>query len=395
MLGQDNHFAGSGFGSGPRQITRQHNVLLANVYGPSTYPAGCPLAERPCPSFFPVSDPCEQVVGLPCGSKGYMDTEHYEAKGFLTSFSSGGIAVLSDLAGSTSGAASDIEGLLIALNYNGTIDNTGVLHHPNNSVNTWNPDARALSSAKWDDDGSSVLPPLQTPIQRQLVATLTTNAALASNRATPHLLSALGDSKLSGLLKQRGLPELAALPPAELLARLRAEAAVSEITHNLALGNGSVGRHGPQACVECDGWAPGDDSGMSRTPLFAMETLPSLWALGVDGSVSPRDVAGWMRGADSVECGILGCPAFTGSLPGDASGGSPARPPYWPRDATEAQERPIYAVLDLHKLDAGVPDFGPVAIVMNRTSIAPLTALMPADMGLWARESRPLLLACA
>ena len=157
----DNHFAGSGFGSGPRQITRQHNVLLANVYGPSTYPAGCPLAERPCPSFFPVSDPCEQVVGLPCGSKGYMDTEHYEANGFLTSFSSGGIAVLNDLAGSTSGAASDIENALIALNYNGTIDNAGVLHHPNNSVNTWNPDARTLSSrrtAKWDDDGTYVLP---------------------------------------------------------------------------------------------------------------------------------------------------------------------------------------------------------------------------------------------
>ena len=70
-------------------------------------------------------------------------------------------------------------------------------------------------TAKWDDAGTSVLPPLQTPIQRQLVATLTKNAALASNRATPHLLSALGDPKLSVLLRQRGLPELAALPPAE------------------------------------------------------------------------------------------------------------------------------------------------------------------------------------
>jgi hypothetical protein len=235
---------------------------------------------------------------------------------------------------------------------------------------------------------SGALPPRQTHIQEQLVAKLTANAALASSRATPKLLAALGDRELSRLLTQRGLPELAALPPAELLVRLRAEAAVSEITHNLAIGNGSVGRHQQQPCIACDGWAPGDDGGMSRTPLMEMETLPSLWTLGELGYVSPSNVAGWMRGADSVECGILGCPRFTGALPSAARDDPPARPPYWPRDSTEARTRPIYAVLDLHKLDVGVPDFGPVAIVMNRSSIAPLTALMPADMGLWAPACR-------
>ena len=57
-------------------------------------------------------------------------------------------------------------------------------------------------------------------------------------------------------------------------------------------------------------------------------------------------------------------------------------------DEGAALNRPIYAVLDMNKIDVGVPDFGPVAIVMNRTSIAPLTALMPVDMGLWAPACR-------
>jgi len=45
-----NHMSGSAFGSGPREITRQHNVVIGNAFGPSSYPAGCALSERPCPS---------------------------------------------------------------------------------------------------------------------------------------------------------------------------------------------------------------------------------------------------------------------------------------------------------------------------------------------------------
>lgn len=137
-----NHFANSGFGSGPRKITRQHNVMLANVYGPSSYPAGCPVAERPCPSWFPVDDPCVQVVGLPCGSNGYVDAKNYRAHGFLDSFSSGDIAVLNDLGNSSSGFGGDVENALVALNYNGTIDNNGVGNNSSNSVFAWNPDGR-------------------------------------------------------------------------------------------------------------------------------------------------------------------------------------------------------------------------------------------------------------
>jgi hypothetical protein len=222
------------------------------------------------------------------------------------------------------------------------------------------------------------LPARQTNTQRALVGRLTAAARVASSAASPVLMAALDDPEFRRILHQRGLPQLAAASSAMLLAQLRAEAAAAEITHNLALGNGTV-RHGK--CVACDGWAPGADAGMTRTPLFAIDTLPSLWTLGLLGYADPGEVSGWMHGADAVECGVLGCPAFQGSLSQPQRVG---RPPYWPANKSEALNRPIYAVLDLNKIDVGVPDFGPVAIVMNRSTIAPLTALMPVDMGLWA-----------
>ena len=61
-----NHFNGVGTGSLPASQT--YNVILANVLGPSDYPAGCPEDKRPCPSFCPVNDTCQEVVGLPCGT---------------------------------------------------------------------------------------------------------------------------------------------------------------------------------------------------------------------------------------------------------------------------------------------------------------------------------------
>ena len=75
-----NHFAGISPGSDTAQsplIT--FNVILANVLGPSSYPAGCSLAQRPCPSYCPVNDSCAQFVGLPCGTCHYMDQKSVSA----------------------------------------------------------------------------------------------------------------------------------------------------------------------------------------------------------------------------------------------------------------------------------------------------------------------------
>ena len=123
-------------------VTCGDNVVLANVLGPSDYPAGCPLDKRPCPSYCPVNDTCSEVVGLPCGTCHYIDTKTYEAHGFGIGSSIGIMAVLNDLGGSSNAASGrGVEESLVALNYNGTIDNSDT--SPNTSAYSFNPDAKS------------------------------------------------------------------------------------------------------------------------------------------------------------------------------------------------------------------------------------------------------------
>ena len=127
-----------GVTTGSAQWGPTFNVLIGNRFGPSTYPAGCPMAERPCPSYCPVPKifPCH-----------YTDDASYEASphGFGVAGTSGSIAVLNNLAGSSSGVLNErVVDCLVALNFNGTIDNSGCAKRPpnlNSSVFSWNPDA--------------------------------------------------------------------------------------------------------------------------------------------------------------------------------------------------------------------------------------------------------------
>ena len=145
----DNHMEGisSGANLGHEQT---YNVLMANVLGPNNYPAGCPLAKRPCPSFCPVNATCSP---LPCGWCHYVDEKTYETHthGFTIGGSSwarresGTIAILNDLGGGSGGAGDGrVDQVLVALNFNGVIDNTGVADDGpdvNSSLFSFNPDA--------------------------------------------------------------------------------------------------------------------------------------------------------------------------------------------------------------------------------------------------------------
>lgn len=146
-----NHWNGVGTGTDAKH-TQHHNVILANVLGPSDYPAGCPENKRPCPSYCPVNDTCQEVVGLPCGTCHYLDQKGYSAQGMGISGSHGIIAVLNDLGGSSSSASGrGVVNALVALNYNGSIDNSG--NATNTSTFSFNPEAnngtvRALTSVQ-------------------------------------------------------------------------------------------------------------------------------------------------------------------------------------------------------------------------------------------------------
>ena len=132
------------------------------------------------------------------------------------------------------------------------------------------------------------------------------------------------------------------------------------------------------ACTYAVGWSPGNCQGMPRTPFFNLTSLGSLWTLGYERYVAPEVVRDWMGEPDTFEVGALGCDSFTSTLPGVGGGGN------WPRSKAEAAERPIYAVLDLKKVDVGVPDFGPIAVVFNRSAVQSSTVFMPADTGEWS-----------
>jgi hypothetical protein len=155
------------------------------------------------------------------------------------------------------------------------------------------------------------------------------------------------------------------------------------------------------------GWSVGNCEGMPRTPIFQLSTLDNLWCLGVHRYVQPKEVVDWMGGPDTFEVGALGCDPFTGSMPPPfATTTAPTRergvPPSayaregdirgrhrtettgtllptvaatvsWPANVAQARERPIYAVLDLKKIDVGIPDFGPVCVPQPLSTLTPLT----------------------
>jgi hypothetical protein len=127
--------------------TQTHNVLIDNVLGPSNFPVGCPLAQRPCPSYCPVNDSCSEVVGLPCGTCHYMDSKDYAEHGMTIGASHGTIAVLNNLGGSLHNSASGrtVVDALVALNYNGSLDTSD--RSPNTSAYAFNPDANINTSS--------------------------------------------------------------------------------------------------------------------------------------------------------------------------------------------------------------------------------------------------------
>ena len=121
-----------------------HPVLSATLCDISLCSiSGCPIDKRPCPSYCPVKDSCEQVVGLPCGTCHYIDQKDYEAHGFGIGSSNGIITVLNDLGGSVSSASGrGVQGALVALNYNGVVDNSDKT--ANTSAFSWNPPPREV-----------------------------------------------------------------------------------------------------------------------------------------------------------------------------------------------------------------------------------------------------------
>ena len=75
------------------------------------------------------------------------------------------------------------------------------------------------------------IPPAQSAEQAAVFQRAAALAKAASSAATPLLLEALALPSISAALKGCGVPQLAALAPAQLLERIDAEIAVTETVH--------------------------------------------------------------------------------------------------------------------------------------------------------------------
>ena len=202
------------------------------------------------------------------------------------------------------------------------------------------------------------VPPVQTKFQHDLVQRVRAAAEPASAAATPLLLAALDAAPFRAALTAccADHPSGVANESApQLLARLREEVRVAELTHNFnANSSGS--------------W----EGDVNITTAAALPYLPNLWSLqflNLTEKVSQRE-------EDLAEVYIMG---FT---PFDDRGGAPvgaAAPP----DFASASARPLYVAHNMLGLATGNPTFGDVAMVLRPSVVQPMALVAPVDTGNW------------
>ena len=195
----------------------------------------------------------------------------------------------------------------------------------------------------------------QTPGQAAATQRLGAAAGPASSQSLQGLLRLLDSPAVRGNLSAMCCPDLAALPAAELWARMRAEIQSVEIIHGFP-ADASLG--GTDNIIDVD--------------LELMSTLgyfPNQWQIAQglcpvpDPATSNRSCAegrleGWLAPADATETSIVGLPPFTAPNPWGLRG-------QWPASFAEASGRVTYTLLNLHRLDM-VTEYGQVRYDLGR-----------------------------
>ena len=173
-----------------------------------------------------------------------------------------------------------------------------------------------------------------TPVQESVMAKLEMTAKMASAAATQSVLDAFDDPMFRGLLKKALSPtEVTTLDPtvpaSDMLRRFRAEVAVAEAVHSFD-----------------SAWLSGAD--LTLAERLNTSYLQNLWQYQVTAgkaSAAVADRAGF-GAMHSAEVGVFGFPPFTGRRDGDPNW--PAG--VWQANMSEAQDRPIYTILNLRKI---------------------------------------------
>jgi hypothetical protein len=208
-------------------------------------------------------------------------------------------------------------------------------------------------------------PTTVSPSQRALFQRWDGVAAALAEQATAGVLAALDDPVFRANLSSLHSGGAAALPAAQLLEEIEAQWAVSEVVHQF---DAAVESPVP----ECNNCLDVDLQMMSTTSW-----LYNGWEVALQRSrdyFPDATLSGWL-GGEAIYESQLGYPPF-----GNGSFEPGLR---WPTGIAQAAERPIYTAVNSRRVDAGVPGFGSVSLVLSPKLARDATVLAPTDSGMY------------
>jgi hypothetical protein len=187
-------------------------------------------------------------------------------------------------------------------------------------------------------------------------------AAVASQRATPKLLELLDDPDFRRRFATV-VPFLAGLSAAQLLERYRNEVAVTEITHNFPAAHELATFNSVDVDLRL----------LANASYFWNQwEIQYAYPEWTDKDTTME----WMVPAAATEMGLYKMKAFTGESPFDIHGLGG-----WPATYAEASERLVYTSFNQYRTDIGVDEFGPIAVLFDRSYIQNMTVLSAVDTG--------------
>ena len=206
-------------------------------------------------------------------------------------------------------------------------------------------------------------PPMVTPNQRASIARLASAARAQS--ASPQTAAVLAALLADGRFRAELAPALRGLPPGTLLQRYRAELQVAEIAHGFPARNDPSQNNALDLDIAMASEAEWFYNQWQLPVLFPRRERAAQWEL-----------ISYLAPAAAAEVGLWGLRPFSAPVPLDA-----VWPGGFPANLSEASDRMVYNVANLHRLDFPSYLWGDVAVVFNNSDVLPHTLFMPMDSG--------------
>ena len=214
-------------------------------------------------------------------------------------------------------------------------------------------------------------PPLQSPVQKAVMASTAKAACAASAKAAPALLALLESADFSAALGGC-CPELQGCSPAELLQLYSAQVAVTEVAH------GFFATNRPRAPAQNNAADVNLTQAANATwfynewqlqVVFPGKSAAEVWEV-IGGSCS-------LGPAAAAELGIFGLPSFSAKIP-QVPGAFPGG---WPASLAEASDRVVYTEFNQRRTALPCSPWGDVNVIFAPALTRETVILSPFDTG--------------